>query len=98
MNVLLLRPLGITGLSSSMIISKNVDFELSSLTLNRPGGSCPQAGSSLSCANTVSGWKLKLCAFYYILIGCNYKYKSVTNTSTAAMITLLLKSAWYRFD
>ena len=38
MNVLLLRPLGITELSSSMIISKNVDFELSSLTINRPGG------------------------------------------------------------
>ena len=41
MNVLLLRPLGITELSSSMIISKNVDFELSSLTLNRPGGKLP---------------------------------------------------------
>ena len=51
------------------------------LTLNRPGGRWgeirPQAGSSLCCAETISSRKLKLCDFYYILIGLNSKYKSV---------------------
>ena len=48
------------------------------LTLNGPGGGiCPQAGSSLCCAKTVSSRKLKLCDFYYILIGLNSEYKPV---------------------
>ena len=52
------------------------------LTLNRLGGGGrggirPQAGSSLCCAETVSSRKLKLCDFYYILIGLNSEYKPV---------------------
>ena len=48
------------------------------LTLNRPGGGIrPQAGSSLCCAESVSSRKLKLCDFYYILIGLNSVYKPV---------------------
>ena len=51
------------------------------LTLNRPGGGGggirPQAGSSFCCAETVSSRKLKLCDFYYILIGLNSEYKPV---------------------
>ena len=45
----------------------------------RGGGSgiCPQAGSSLCCAETVSSRKLKLSDFYYILIGLNFEYKPV---------------------
>ena len=62
------------------------------LTLNRPGGGIrSQAGSSLCCAKTVSSGKLKLCDFYYILI---IKLQFI---STVAMVTLLLKSAWYNF-
>ena len=47
------------------------------LTLNRPGGGGirPQAGSSLCCAETVSSRKLKLCGFYYILIGLNSDFR-----------------------
>ena len=41
------------------------------------GGICPQAGSSLCCAETVSSMKLKLSDFYYILIGLNFDYKPV---------------------
>ena len=41
------------------------------------GGIRPQAGSSLCCAETVSSRKLKLCDFYYILIGLNSEYKPV---------------------
>ena len=41
------------------------------------GGIHPQAGSSRCCAETVSSRKLKLCDFYYILIGLNSKYKPV---------------------
>ena len=37
-----------------------------------------QAGSSLCCAKTVNSRKLKLCDFYYILIGLNYEYKPVS--------------------
>ena len=37
----------------------------------------PQVGSSLCCAETVSRRKLKLCDFYYILIGFNSEYKPV---------------------
>ena len=53
-----------------------------SLTLNRLGGGggggiCPQEGSSLCYAETVSSMKLKLSDFYYILIGFNYEYKPV---------------------
>ena len=68
-----------------MIKGENVDCKMLSvmmrhLTLNRPrggGGIRPQAGSSLCCAETVSIRKLKLCAFYYLLIGLNSKYKLV---------------------
>ena len=42
------------------------------------GGIHPEAGSSLCCAETVSSGKLKLCDFYYILIGFNSEYKPVT--------------------
>ena len=42
------------------------------------GGICPQAGSSLCCAEMVSRRKLKLSDFYYILIGFNSEYKSVS--------------------
>ena len=41
------------------------------------GGIRPQTGSSLCCAETVSSRKLKLCDFYYILIGLNSEYKPV---------------------
>ena len=51
------------------------------LTLNRLEGGGgrihPQVGSSLCCAETVSSRKLKLCDFYYILIGLNSEYKPV---------------------
>ena len=47
------------------------------LTLNRPGGIRPQAGSSLCCVETVSNRKLKLSDLYYILIGLNSEYKPV---------------------
>ena len=50
------------------------------LTLNRPRGaeSAPaQAGSFLCYDETVSNRKLKLCDFYYILIGLNSEYKPV---------------------
>ena len=50
---------------------------LDRLTLNRPGGIRPQAGSSLCCAETVSSMKLTLSEFYYILIGLNSEYKPV---------------------
>ena len=36
-----------------------------------------QDGSFLCCAETVSSRKLKLCDFYYILIGFNSEYKPV---------------------
>ena len=57
------------------------------------GGIRPQAGSSLCCAETVSSGKLKLCDFYYILIGLNSEYNQSHVTSTVAMVTLLLKGA-----
>ena len=41
------------------------------------GGIRPQAGFSLYCAETVSSRKLKLCDFYYIVIGLNSEYKPV---------------------
>ena len=41
------------------------------------GRNHPQAGSSLCCAETVSSRKLKLCDFYYILIGLNSQHKPV---------------------
>ena len=41
------------------------------------GGIRPQAGFSLCCAETVSSRKLKLCDFYYILIGLSSEYKPV---------------------
>ena len=41
------------------------------------GGIRPQAGSSLCCAETVISRNLKLCDFYYILIGLNSEYKPV---------------------
>ena len=41
------------------------------------GRICPQAGSSLCCAETVSSRKLKLSDFYYILIGLNSENKLV---------------------
>ena len=41
------------------------------------GGIRPQAGSSPHYAETVSSRKLKLCDFYYILIGFNCEYKPV---------------------
>ena len=41
------------------------------------GGIRTQAGSSLCCTETVSRGKLKLCDFYYILIGLNSEYKPV---------------------
>ena len=41
------------------------------------GRICPQAGSSLCCAETVSSKTLKLCDLYYILIGFNSEYKPV---------------------
>ena len=51
------------------------------LTLNRWGGGGggirPQSGSSLCSAETVSSRKLKLCDFYYILIGLSSEYKPV---------------------
>ena len=43
----------------------------------RGGRILTQAGSSLRCAETVSSRKLKLCDFYYILIGFNCEYKPV---------------------
>ena len=51
------------------------------LTVNRPRGGgriCPQTGSSLCCAETVTSRKLKLSDFYYILIGLNSEYKPVS--------------------
>ena len=41
------------------------------------GGICPQPDSSLCCAETVSGRKLKLCDFYHVLTGFNSEYKPV---------------------
>ena len=43
------------------------------------GGSriCLQDGSFLCCAEVVGSRKLKLCHFYYILIGFNSEYKLV---------------------
>ena len=43
----------------------------------RGGGIRPQASSSLCCAETVSSRKLKLCDFYYIIIGLNSECKPV---------------------
>ena len=63
-------------------MSASSQFGISdALILNRRGGGGggihPQAGSSLCCAEMVSNRKLKLCDFYYILIGLNSEYKSV---------------------
>ena len=44
-----------------------------------------QDGSFLCCAETVSSKKLKLCDFYYILIGFNSDYKPVPWTCTVVI-------------
>ena len=41
------------------------------------GGIRPQVASSLFCAETVSGRKLKLCDFYHMRIGFHFEYISV---------------------
>ena len=56
-------------------------YKISPLNPKQGGGGgaefAQQAGSFLWCPKTVSSRKLKLCDFYYILIGFNFEYKPV---------------------
>ena len=63
------------GLSSS--IARLISFVWYFNPKQARGGICSQAGSSLSCAETVSSRKPKLSDFYYILIGLSSEYKPV---------------------